>query len=166
MIWKDNKGISLIELLVALFLLSIIMLSATSILLSSVKQINQGKELVERPIIMETLADFMIAQIEDATMLTLSENQIGIVSSGVEVNIGVSDQGYLYVGSEEELVFPKEFYGNLTCKFYFEDKEGSEITGVFKQGDILKAYLNMQLLVNEEVKMNQVYGINPILINQ
>ncbi len=164
----NNKGFSLIELLVALAISSIIIVLLGSLLLNSMKSYNKQSVGADLQNESQVVVNQMVDSIMEATAIDL-------VSSGSELNLYTSERD---VNGSFTTTTGKHISWYPSEALYSFDEQKSNITADIMPGYILSSYVDkITVNVSDECKVvkteedangnqvQKVYYTNPIIID-
>lgn len=112
---KNNRGVTLIEQVVALALLSIFSLAAGIILAPLFNSSRRLSNAMDAEMLMTNVAGAVQREIVYAEVLVVEEERI--LADGKEIT--VSEEGYLLIGGA--LKYPVAYYGNNTLTLRFSE---------------------------------------------
>lgn len=119
---KNKKGVSLMEILVASLIFAMITVAVTAILTPMVMAFVRANEFAEVNSLLDNVGNAIISDMSLAVddIEINSDDDISILTRNGIISYTISDDGFLMVESgnlDPRLVFPREFYGNMTISF-------------------------------------------------
>jgi prepilin-type N-terminal cleavage/methylation domain-containing protein len=115
---SNQKGVTLIELVVGMFLLSLIIGAASIVLVPTMAAYDAANNLAEVNTLLDNLANEIVNEMNRATEIVILDDSIRINDF---IEYGVNDDGLLYRNSVNNPVFEKEFYKNKTVDLEFSE---------------------------------------------
>lgn len=176
-ILKGKGGMTLIELVVAMLLFSMIVLAVTTVFVPMLKSYNNATEFAETNTLLDNIANELIGAIDKASTVSCSQNKVTITYNAInpanELEGGVTTyevkdnagQDLLY--RDGILFLDRKYYRgkSLLVDFYTIKVDGSIDTAIIPTDNPKSFYVRISILKDANTFATRDYAVRPIGLN-
>ncbi|MCL2254515.1 MAG: prepilin-type N-terminal cleavage/methylation domain-containing protein [Lachnospiraceae bacterium] len=163
-LYKCNKGLTLVELMVSLAVFMVVITTVTAVLIPIPRLYARSVELSEWNTLLDNVANVMIADLSRATESLIIN--VGFPPDIILINIENIDIPYTVVDGilirDGLQVLPREYYRDRSVSFELRntDLEGNALP--------FESYiLNVRIISNRDGSvMERDYAVRPLVLNQ
>ena len=129
---KNKKGMTLVEVVISLIIMSLIAVSVSQLMVSFTTLYARVNSIAETNTIFDNISNEILNDLREAKSVAINGDEIRIQKQMTTVKYDVHDERVRRNGAD---VFKKEFYKNKTVGLSFEENTGTVTFTIFLTSD-------------------------------